>query len=502
MNQFIKNIVAKYSTFQIILVAGILLRLLAAIFAKGFGWVDDHFLIIEPANCWAQGFDDNWLPNAAHPERTALGHPLSYTGITFILFKFLALLGIVDPQLKMIVIRLANALWSIPIIIYGYKIAKHYSNNKTANLVAAFLALFWFMPFLSVRNLAEFVCIPALLIGTWLIIENKSFRSYLYAGLWFGIAFSFRFQSLLYLGGLGIALLLMRTSFPKLLSVIFGFGIIFMLTEGAISYALWGAPFVEFIEYIHYNLTAGTSYGTDVWYMYPSLLLGLTIPPLSILIFAGYFYSFKKMPLLFWPPIIYLAFHMYFPNKQERFILTIMPTFIIAGTIGAVALYKLYKNKFNPKLIRASIYFVVIVNFVLTFFFIFHYGKRQFCESMYYLYEQKDMKSFFIEDGNRDEGFTQPPQFYCGNYLSIYGINKKTNADSALVYYNSLPPQSKPNYVVFFEKDNLETRVNELKKRFPTLTYKTTILPGLIDRTITWLNPVNNNMEATIYKIE
>lgn len=502
MSSFIKNITTKYTTFQIILFAGVFFRLLAALFSKGFGWADDHFLIIEPANCWANGFDDSWLPSAEHPDRTPLGHPLSYTGTSYLIFKLMSLLGIVDPQIKMIFIRLFHVFWSIPIIVYGYKIAKHYSSEKTANLVAGFLSLFWFMPFLSVRNLAEFVCIPPLLIATWLIIENRSFRSYLYAGLWFGVAFSFRFQSIIYMSGFGIALLIMRTSIPKMLSVLFGFGIIFMITEGAISYALWGRPFAEFLEYINYNLTVGKTYGVNIWYMYPSLLLGLTIPPLSIIIFAGYFYCYKKLPILFWPALMYLAFHLYFPNKQERFVLTMVPTYMIAGTIGAMDLYARYKHKFKLSWIKGSAYFVITLNFVLVFFFIFHYGKRQLCESMYYLYEQKDMKNFMVEDGNRDEGFTQPPQFYCGKYISIYGINKIHNADSAVVYYNGQPPENRPNYVVFFERDNLETRVGELKKRFPSLTYKTTILPGLIDRTITWLNPVNNNMMATIYKIE
>jgi len=502
MSTLIKNITAKYSTFQIILFAGILFRIIAAFFAKGFGWADDHFLIIEPANCWANGIDDGWLPSTTHPDRIPLGHPLSYTGTSFLIFKLIGWFGVVDPQLKMIFIRLFHVFWSIPIIIYGFKIAKHYSNEKTANLVAAFLSLFWFMPFLSVRNLSEFVCIPALLIGTWLIIENKSFRSYLYAGLWFGLAFSFRFQSLIYLSGLGIGLLLIRTSIPKIVSILFGFGIIFLITEGAISYMLWGKPFAEFLEYINYNLTVGKTYGADVWYMYPSLLFGLTIPPLSLVILAGYFYGYKKLPLLFWPALVYLAFHMYFPNKQERFILTMIPTYIIAGTIGAMDLYHRYKHKFKMSWIRGCTYFVIGLNFVLVFFFIFHYGKRHLCESMYYLYEQKDMQTFIVEDGNKDEGFTQPPQFYCGKYISVYGINKRNTADSALAYYNALQPKERPNYVIFFEQDNLETRVIELKKRFPTLTYKTTILPGLIDRTITWMNPLNNNMVANIYKIE
>ena len=49
-----------------ILLVGLFFRLLAVIFSKGFGWIDDQFLIIEIAQSWADGVDYyGWLPDEA-----------------------------------------------------------------------------------------------------------------------------------------------------------------------------------------------------------------------------------------------------------------------------------------------------------------------------------------------------------------------------------------------------------------------------------------------------
>lgn len=109
----------------------------------------------------------------------------------------------------------------------------------------------------------------------------------------------------------------------------FSFFAVALLTQGVVDYMIWKKPFAEFMSYIDYNIANAGVYGSDVWHMYFDLILGLLIPPLSFVLFAGYFYSWKKTPLIFWPVLFYLAFHTYFPNKQERFVMTILPLLVI-----------------------------------------------------------------------------------------------------------------------------------------------------------------------------
>src|ERR1700704_3041539 len=77
-----------------------LVRLPAIIFSKGFGWHDDHFLVIEAAQSWADGSDYNdWLPGsgAAQPD----GHSFFYSGIHFVIFKLMNWIHLNYPQTKM-----------------------------------------------------------------------------------------------------------------------------------------------------------------------------------------------------------------------------------------------------------------------------------------------------------------------------------------------------------------------------------------------------------------
>src|SRR5436190_20943305 len=89
---------------RIVMAVAIMLRIIAAIFSKGFGWQDDHYLVIEAAQSWVDGTDYNqWLP--AENVTTPSGHSFFYPGIHFILFSLLKQISITDPQIKMYIVR-------------------------------------------------------------------------------------------------------------------------------------------------------------------------------------------------------------------------------------------------------------------------------------------------------------------------------------------------------------------------------------------------------------
>ena len=492
-----------YTPLQQLLIVGFVVRLFSVFFSKGFGWHDDHFLIIEAAQSWVDGFDYNdWLPSKSHPERQAQGHPLFYVGINYVFFYFFKLVGLVNPQVNMLLIRLIHAFWSLLIIKYAYKITEQYSNKKVAWYVGLFMALYWFMPFMSVRNLVEFVCVPPILIAIYqLNKQDGNWKNFAFAGLWLGIAFSMRFQSVFISFGIGLALLLLKTSLKNLILLTLSFFMVLSVTQGLADFIIWKKPFAEFMAYVEYNVQNAGIYGTDVWHMYFDLILGLLIPPLSFVLFAGYFYSWKKTALVFWPALFYLAFHTYFPNKQERFIMTILPLIVISGSIGMFMLWDKYKEKINVKLFRFSKGFVIVLNLILLPVLSLSYSKRHRVEAMTYLYNKNDSNNFFVEDSNKENDFLMPPLYYYGKWISVYGINKTNTVDSALVYYNELEEKLKPKYIVFWQAENIEARVDSVKKRFPELTYETIINPSLIDKTLYWLNPYNDNQTAYIYRI-
>lgn len=503
MKQAIHWFKLHYTPLQQLLIIGFFIRLFSVIFSKGFGWHDDHFLIIEPAQNWADGFDNNWIPSDKNPDIQPQGHSFFYIGLHYYIFKICAFLHISDPQSKMYVVRFLHAIWSLLIIKYAYKITEQYASKKVAWYVGIFITFYWFIPFTSVRNLVEFVAVPPFLIAIYILKKQElTYKHFLAAGFWLGVAFSIRFQTLFITAGVGLALLIYKTSFKNILLLILSFFSVVCLTQGLIDFMIWKRPFAEFSSYVEYNINNASTYGTDNWHMYFDLIFGLLIPPLSIVLFAGYFVTWKKMPLIFWPTMIYLAFHTYFPNKQERFIMTILPLIIISGTVGMFMLYEKNQERIHQKLFRFCKTFVIVLNSILLCVFTVSYSKRHRVEAMYYLYSKGDSNNFIIEDGTKEDDFLIPPLYYYGKWPSVFGITKANSADNALNYYNSLPDTMKPNYVVFWKTEKIEARVDSLKKRFPKLEYEATIEPSLIDKTLHWLNPAGNDNEtALIYRL-
>jgi hypothetical protein len=99
-------------------------RLLAVIFSKGYGMHDDHFLVIEAAQSWVDGYDyNNWMPTITKGLTTPSGHSLLYPGFHYFLFRFLEFLGMTDPQSKMYVVRLLHAVLSMSVVYLGFRMA-------------------------------------------------------------------------------------------------------------------------------------------------------------------------------------------------------------------------------------------------------------------------------------------------------------------------------------------------------------------------------------------
>ncbi len=168
-----------HEPLTLILGLAILFRLLSVLFARGWGMIDDHFIVVESAQSWVDGYDYNyWLPGS--PGNTGpTGHNMFYPGIHFILFATLKWLGIHDPNAKMYVIRLLHGLLSLVTVWLGYRITETLDGKRSARIAGILLALLWFMPWGSVRNLVEMSCIPFMMAGFWFIVRKKqSFRHY------------------------------------------------------------------------------------------------------------------------------------------------------------------------------------------------------------------------------------------------------------------------------------------------------------------------------------
>jgi hypothetical protein len=504
INQFITDSFAleNPNLLQNILFLAFLIRLVSVIFSKGFGMMDDHFLVIEASQSWVDGTDYNdWLPSSG--AKTPDGHSFFYSGIHFILFTIIKFLGINDPQNKMYIIRFLHALFSLITITYGFKIADKLAGTKAARLTALLLSFYWFMPWLSVRNLIEITCIPFMMWGSWVYVKATAKKlngwQFFISGLIIGLGVNIRFQVIFYVIGFGFGMLILK---QWKAAFIWAAGVIvsFCLIQFFVDLGIWGYPFAEFIEYVKYNINNAYHYINNPWYSYLLLVPGILLPPLCFFIFFGFLRSYKFQWALFAGTMLFFLFHSYFPNKQERFILPIVPMIITLGIIGWLGFYD--KSKYwqrHKKLMKVFMIIFWSLNLTLLPFVSTMYSKKSRVESMYYLSKYPNVKCILLEDIYKDQP-DMPPLFYMGQWPMVLNISNSCTVDSIHDKLERWGATFNPRFVLFFDDNKIDQRVDSIKTIFPKLIYETTIRPSFIDDILFRMNPRNTNQTIVIYR--
>ena len=487
----------------IIMALAILFRLLAAVFAKGWGMLDDHFLVIEAPQSWVYGYDYNtWLPWTKGNTGPS-GHNFFYPGFHFLVFYAMKWLHIQDPQVKMLIVRIMHGAFSLLTVWYGYRIVDVLAGKKPARLAGILLGITFFLPWTSVRDLAESTCIPFLILGFWQMINpgnaGKGFRTFLLAGILFGLAADVRYQLILFPAGVAL-LLLFQKKWKDSAGIILGVLGSFFLVQTLIDLLMWGYPFAELSGYIGVNITDRHSYFNLPWYNYFLTVGGLMLPPLSLFFFYGMFRGWKRHLLLFIPAALFFAFHSYFPNKQERFILPFIPFFIMLGSMGYyryISPSRFWMNR--QRLLKACWIFFWVLNLILLTGLSFMYSKRSRVESMYYLSKYPYVKNIVIADDNGDVPLL--PLFYTGKWPKYpEKLPKDTTIYQRVEAIAAGPRLHHPQFFIFTGGKNLARSVATARKSFPLLIYETTIEPAFIDNLMHRLNPVNKAEKVYIYR--
>lgn len=487
----------EYKPLTFIVATGIFIRLIAVIFSKGYGMQDDHFLVIEPAESWVQGLDqNNWLNTSK--ESVPSGHSFFYVGLHYLFLNFLDWLNVTDAQIKMYLVRLIHGALSLITIVYGYKIAEKISNQKTAKTVGLLLSVLWFLPWLSVHNMVEYVCVPPLIYTTWLFVKHSpepTLKIVILGAFIAGLAVGIRYQTIFFLFGFGLAFLLKKQFASAFIFGLVSFGS-FFLTQISDLF-IWGRPFAELGEYINYNMANSTSYYNQPFYTYLLTLAGM-FGPIGLFLLFGYFKNWKKNAFVFIPSVAFFLFHSYFPNKQERFIAPMIPFFIILGYLGWIE----FKNqsKFWAKYIkfyRGIWVFFWIVNSVLLLAISTAYTKKSRVETMTFLAKQKDMTNYIWDCSHKDD-ILIPPRFYSERWDKYICLLSTVDKEMCLRNTNYIPA----NYIVFVEDENLEQRKADLLKFYPKIELLKTVEAGYLDLILHKMNPNNNKFERFhIYKI-
>ncbi len=483
----------KEHPLALILASAIFFRLIAVLFAKGYGMHDDHFLVLE----WAKNMMDGVRPERNNPA----GHSLVYPGLHYLVLILFKKLNLYNPDFLMYIFRFLHAALSMITVYYGYKIVLFRYGKKLAAEAGLLMAILWIFPFMSVRNLIEMVCVPFTMIAAYNMIkyeDQKKLLLPLLTGLFLGIAFTFRYQTNLFMIGF-VFFLLFRKDFPAIALLSSGFFVSSFLVQGLTDWIVYGYPYASFIHYFFDNSSNAYNYTTAPWYIYIFTIMGILIPPTSLLIMFGFLRQWKKLSVLFWPTLIFLVFHSIFPNKQERFILPAIPLFIIIGIVGwrEFVFNSTFWSKHN-KIHDALWKWFWVVNTILLLIASTTYSKRARVEVMKYFYGRNDVTAIFLETS--DVGVPNLPTFYMDNEVPMYMMTRYTEVDSIK---SVLEKGIKPNYLVMMNNKRMEERFERLDQLFPQREKMAVIDPSLADQLLYILNPRHNiNQQCIIYKIK
>ncbi|MFN0049638.1 MAG: glycosyltransferase family 39 protein [Cytophagales bacterium] len=486
----ITSSIDKLKISQIVII-GLILRLLATFFSKGYGFSDDHFETVELA--WQlQNHIPAWQPGEIYLFN------MFYIYIHLAIFQLCDYLHLPAPEFKMFMVRLFHAIVSVPFIWLGYKMVAKIASDRSAKLVALALALFWIFPFMSVRSLREFICITPLFIAFYHLENTQlSTKNLIWAAVGFGIAFIFRLQIVFFPIGAGIYLLTQYKWKETLLLASFTIAFL-MLTQGVFEYFYWGNPFASLVAYVEYNATNSGSYPNGPWYMFIFTILGLAIPPISLFLMSGYFKAFKKFPIMFWGSLAFIVFHSLFPNKQERFILPFFPVFIVLGIVGIEQFINEAKFKiFTNAWFRISLAISLVINIVALSVLTFTYTKKSRCEAMSWFYDHKAEAIIFANAG----GSPSSPKFYGNQNFLSYELKSEADVEPLKTQIQSTG--KRPTYIVVTSETELEKTMANISKIYPNIVEMASFTPSFVDMIAYYLNPKHNVNETwTIYRIE
>lgn len=511
-----------------ILLAALILRLLAAFFSKGYAFHDDHFCVLRVANSWANGIP-HWL-TAAHPPK----HSMVYAGINAFFMWIMHSFDIVDPEVKATVLRILHAFYSILIVYFGFKITKLLSNTRNAILAGWILALLWFMPYLSVKFLAELVCVPPVLAGFYYILKaerqpNNCWKLWVLAGVLFGLAFTIRLHTVLFAGGLGIVLLVKKKWTESILFTV-GYLLMVIILIGIPDILFFDYPFQYVVDYFIFNSENAYNYITGSPFKFLITTFGFLVPPVSVFLMWGYIKAWKIEPKIFVAVLIFFLVHSFFPNKQERFLLPMYPLLIILGVIG----WNQFKDasRFwlkHPQLYSGLWKFFWTVNIIAAVALALTFTKKDRVAPLHYLSQQHDVESIIIES---ERGrVKQPPVYYVGGFCVDYneietgelgletfkGGEASVEANVVMTFsfgadktmeelqreMNSV--DKKANYIIFKGDKNLEARKVRVLQLFPNkqLELQKEIQPSTFDQLLHFLNPrVHRDDVARIFKVK
>jgi len=502
-----------------VVLCALALRLITVVFSQGYFAHDDHFETVNIAWSWYHDgifLEDGTLRWEGKPDFGVIRSAV-YNLFLLGLMRVTALVGVTTLDAHMYFNRLIHALLSLLPVIFGYRYLREETDQRTATIGGLLLAGHFLMPFLAVRNLVEMVSADLLLPGLYYAqratkAKENHARFAMLGGLFCGGALMIRYQSAAAIVVVPLAMVISARRRSDVDSSVPGRGgwylpeltltatlLVMMLAQALLdlwTHGLFWGSFVNLVAHIGEPNVAGP------WYRHLLLLLGVMVPPLSLVMIVGLLHKRVIMRhLVLWSALVgFVVIHSIITEKQERFMIPMLPLLIV---LGMAALYQLEQGRnlwSRARRLRRMCWGIfIVVNLAGLSVFTINYGKRGAVAPMVYLSHQPDAERVLIDMTERN---LYVPYSYWRNDRSGAVVLRKEGDLDSLVKSGVLDPNNAPRYAVVFADRDLEQHFAALTERLGEYEVVFQGRPSLVDAIANRLNPkYNRRNESWVVKL-
>lgn len=310
------------------LVLGAIVRLIAAIVGLGFHARDDYFHVLDISLAWID--DPSFVWETSSKAGAGIRSHLLPRIVQGILLAC-ENIGITSPEGQLRVIYSALGAFSLLTIPAAHRFMRNATGETTAIIATGLVALHPVMPYAGTRLLIEALAMPPLLWGL-VYLQRKTLRGALYAGVFVGLACWMRYQ----VGVAAIALAGVvlwesrhdRNALKRFALYALG-GAIAVGLQGVYDLATTGRFLGPVLNNIAVNAEPKADLTRSSVFSYLGLWLGMTLPPFTFLLVPGIYLAARRLPLVSIPWLAFLLSHSLIPHKEERFMLPVVPLFLL-----------------------------------------------------------------------------------------------------------------------------------------------------------------------------
>lgn len=321
---------------------GLLVLVLMAIFEIGPIHLDEYFQLIEFAQYQLGNTSASDLPWEFHEKMRPTIQVWMVVGI----IKALNFLHLEDPFTISLILRLMSCVGFWWVIRKFNRLigARYFKDEEFSKMFQVSSYFIWFVPMASAHFSSESFSAMFLLMGLYPIIRDPhDKRGILWAGLFLGLSFLFRYQT-----GISVAAVYLWLFFVARVSIgrIVGSGLVFVAVTafGAVlDSGFYGGWVFAPLNYLKLNLIDGkaSSFGTEPFYYYVTHF-SLSRPVIGIpliIFFVRGLVSLRKH-LFTWVIIPFILIHSLISHKEIRFLFPMIYPFIFIAFHGFHSFFK------------------------------------------------------------------------------------------------------------------------------------------------------------------